>query len=110
MEILKSISYNNLNREIFVFFAEQYYQIKESDQRKFQEVEQALDSALAFMRERERPWEVLFFMREERFDRNREALDLFIKNKQLKSRLDEKQRPYFKKLFLLYAGEGMDQY
>ena len=38
LEILKSISYNNLNKEIFVFFADQYYQIKESDQRKFQEV------------------------------------------------------------------------
>ena len=25
LEILKSISYNNLNREIFVFFAQQYY-------------------------------------------------------------------------------------
>ena len=62
------------------------------------------------MRNRERPWDVLFFMRQERFDRNREALDLFIKNKQLKSRLDEKKRPYFQQLFLLYAEKGIDQY
>lgn len=74
-QILVSVSYNCLQEETFLFFSDSY----SKHQDKEGEVLENLETALAFIKTRERPWRLLYFCATETDKQTKKRMDMELK-------------------------------